>query len=475
MHRALLKLLVWTVCERWARCQQAFDAQFSPQGVNGEPTLTAADKALLHDANTRLNTIATLWTKEPAIGEFLFEDSAAEPSRIQGFLEQSVYGPYRLLSDLTPLLLHGASQQHTRRQIPAELPLLWNDVLDAEAQQQLGYRSLMWVNEGEHRSWTAAGSGLQDIPALSNHMIIERMSVLDETSPLGWVSTLRGAAVRWAAQQIERSELVVTPGKSSFISQFRGATQAQRDYGLRLMAEAALLIWVGPTWYLQSLIHGMMGKSAEWLQLVEPSLFFGLGFTNLLEPSIVKLHESVERYRPVLKPMMAEANGAELPLLTHDDCQQLWETVDSLIPEEQRFTARHLERSQALVPTMANRLLIAARPLYPTDSVRERLEALYDPAVKLADGSSGVPSKDAVYAALNMTTQLPNAPREIITAGWLDAMVDLPNTLKLVFDSNAGGVVPLHNFGEACQQKDFLLRKSLETTTLHEMLLTQTR
>lgn len=468
MHRALLKLLVWTVCERWVRCSHAFNAQFTEHQPNGHPTLTMADKALAHDVTTRLNTIATLWTKEPSIGDFLFEETQADPTRVQRFLEQTVYGPYRLLRDLTPWLTLGATQQPNPHKIPAELPLLWDDILDTEAQQQLGYRSLIWVNEGDQRPWipTNTNDSASLVPSLSNHMVVERLSVLDSESPLDWTGSMRGAATRWAEHHIERNELVIHPGKSSFLTQFRGATPGQRAHGKRLLAEAALLMWIGPVWYLQSLLHGMLSKSAEWHRLVEPSLFFGLGFTNLLDPTIVKLHESVERYRDTLDASMtttAGDDGAALPKLTHSDCQQLWETVDELIPEEQRFTARHLERAQSLVPTFNNRLLIAAKPLYPTDVVRERLEGLYDAA----------PDKEGVYAALNMTTELPNTPREIVTAGWLGAMADLPNALQLVFGDDATGVSALHGFGEDCRQKDYLLRKSLETTTLHEMLLAQ--
>ncbi len=437
--------------ERWGRTQHAFQQQFASN--------TLAHKAIRSDADTRLNTIATLWTREPALHTTLFADKPADSSDIHGYLEQAVYGPYKMIASLTPWL-----QPTPATPISPELTLLWDDALPNDEVLALGYRALWPVAQ-------QLGASTSTIAPLSSQMVLEPISVLDLDAPLQWLGSLGGMAARWAAEEIEKAGLVVLPGGKSFLSRFRSATQTEADQGQRLLAECWLLARLGPAYYILALQQGLLAKDADWLTTIEPALFHGLGYLNILEPQCILLHETLDRIRPGLNSLFKISDTT--PPMGSDDHHLLWKTVEAQIPETQRFTDRHLERAQQLVPALLDNRLIAARPLYPMDAVREKLEGIYQ-----ADrGELTTSNRDDVYTVLNQTTELPATPREIITAGWLTTLHQLDDQLAEMFTTaaqpNTPAMTPLNLLSGYRQQQDYLLIKSLETTSVHQVLLSR--
>ncbi len=451
MQRILHKLLLWHTMERWGRAQHAFQQQF------GGNTLT--HKAIRTDADTRLSTIATLWTREPALRSTLFANEPADSNDIHGYLEQAVYGPYKMIANLTPWL-----QPTPATPIPPELALLWEDALPTEELMRLGYRALWPVPQ-------QVGTSSTSIAPLSSQMVLEPISVLDLDAPLQWLGTLGGMAARWASEEIEKAGLVVQPGGKSFLSRFRGATEADTQLGQTILAECWQLARLGPAYYILALQRGLLAKDAHWLTTIEPALFHGLGYLNILDPQCILLHETLDRLRPGLNSLF-KVNDTTPPL-SSDDHHLLWQAVEAQIPENQRFTDRHLERAQQLVPALLDNRLIAARPLYPMDAVREKLESIYQ-----ADrGELTTDNRDDVYTVLNQTTELPATPREILTAGWLTTVQQLDEHLNDMFTAAAQPDTPamasLSLLNGYRQRQDYLLIKSLETTSVHQVLLSR--
>lgn len=459
MQRILLKTLMWSVLERWGRAYDAFQTQYNAE--------TLSHRAVRRDAANRLATIATLWTREPALKDMLLTDAPSEAGTIHGFLEQAVYGPYKMIAPLSGWLSQTPAMSASAP-VPPELTLLWNDAIDTETAMAMGYRCLSPVKEAEQLGWPSAFEGL---PLLSDHTIVEPISVLDWDAPLNWMGTLKGTASRWAERELEKASLTVLPGGQSFTAKFRNASPAEAKDVSRVLAECWLLARLGPAYYVQSLVHGILAKDSFWLSHIEPALFYGLGYFSLLEPSVLLLHETVDRLRSELAHLLTSGPAA-LQALSSDDHNALWQHMESSVPESDRFTNRHLERAQSLIPALSDNRLIAARPLYPMDSVRERLEGLY-----AADGTT-IPEerRNDVYTVLNQTTELPCQPREIIATGWFTTLQQLDELLANVFTpvgEDIPAVAPLQQFAQRRQHQDYLLFKSLETTSVHQVLLTR--
>jgi hypothetical protein len=75
----------------------------------------------------------------------------------------------------------------------------------------------------------------------------------------------------------------------------------------------------------------------------------------------------------------------------------------------------------------------------------------------------------SIYEPLGMMTEVPHNPREIINAGWLHKMERAPVWLYSALNEEDGGgftrVLDVINY------QDHLLRKSIEVSEVHRVLL----
>jgi hypothetical protein len=216
-----------------------------------------------------------------------------------------------------------------------------------------------------------------------------------------------------------------------------------------LLQHAIHLRLLGPAYYFFALSEAFFAQDDDFLQFTEPALFFGLNHQNFTHKSLVILHEACERSKPDLKTAL-------LPL-PEETLAAVYRAVEKAIPTKFAFQDRHMERALPLQERIGRGVLLSSSPLYPVGEVAEKLNK--------TRGREDF----SIYDPLSMMTEHPHSPREIVNAGWLHKVERGPVWLYSALNEEQGQ--GFDRVLELLDYQDGLLRKSIEVSEVHRVLL----
>lgn len=318
--------------------------------------------------------------------------------------------------------------------VVSETHLFLKDVLPADLLQSAGEHSVFL---------TAEGQGDLQLPALPK-VLIDGLSVLQKNNPLAWVS-LSKAYSRFlldTTSSLESVKLDLLKGQKKVAG---GLTEETAE---QLIQHALNLRLLGPAYYFQALTEAFLAQDQPFLQVIEPALFFGLNHQNFTHKNLVILHEACERSKP--------ESGGMLPL-SEDTLAILFRAVEKAIPAKYAFSEKNMQRAIQLQERLSQGILLSSTALYPVEEVAENLNGNRE----RADFS--------IYEPLSMLTEYPHSPKEIVNAGWLHKMERGPVWLYSIL--NEGRSEGFENVMQLLDYQDHLLRKSIETSEIHRVLL----
>lgn len=318
--------------------------------------------------------------------------------------------------------------------VVSETHLFLKDVLPADLLQSAGEHSVFL---------TAEGQGDLKLPALSK-VLVDGLSVLQKNNPLAWVS-LSKAYSRFlldTTSSLESVKLDLLKGQKKV------AGGLNEEVAEQLIQHALNLRLLGPAYYFQALTEAFLAQDLAFLQVIEPALFFGLNHQNFTHKNLVILHEACERSKP--------ESGGMLPL-SEDTLAILFRAVEKAIPAKYAFSEKNMQRAIQLQERLSQGILLSSTALYPVEEVAENLSGNRE----RADFS--------IYEPLSMLTEYPHSPKEIVNAGWLHKMERGPVWLYSIL--NEGRSEGFENVMQLLDYQDHLLRKSIETSEIHRVLL----
>lgn len=312
--------------------------------------------------------------------------------------------------------------------------------LDVEAETYLFLKDVLpheWLKEGGEQTVFLQGEGAEpSTEGVLSGVLIDALSVLQKNNPLAWV----GLADSFARQLVSGASVVESLKlDAKKVAGVPVETLLVHGVNLRLM---------GPAYYFHALTEAVFRRDERFFQVVEPALFYGLNHLNFTHKSLVIVHEACERSG--LKP-----EGAVEP--AEETLAAVFRAVEKLVPSKYAFQEKHLERAIHLQERLNQGTLLSSTPLYPVEEVVEKLNA---------QRQAGELS---IYDLLSQMTEYPHTPREIVNAGWLHKVERGPVWLYATLnEENQDGFERLL---ELVNYQDHLLRKSIETSEVHRVLL----
>jgi hypothetical protein len=362
------------------------------------------------------------------------DSSKLKPEQLFHHLVPVMEALYFRLCKLTQLLVH---QQLFR--VHPETQMFMAAALPYGLYPCQGEPSVFLLPEGDNLSRLA--SEFPDV-------MMDALSILQRNNPLGWMGLAESFTNKLLANNPVVEELIqdiykLEKEKLSRVS-IAVALKAFLPHALQLRL-------LGPSYYFHSLSEGCFTQNTALLHTVEPVLFFGLNHQNFTHKSFVLLHEACERSKLILKP------HSSVPGLSDDALTRLFAASEKLIPEKHAFQDKHFQRALKLQGRMNEGLLISSTPVYPLQEVAENLRNTI--------GQSNF----SIYTPLAMMTEYPHNPREILNAGWLYKMEQLSFWFYTVLNDNH-----LDGLRDTLDEQDHRLRKSIEVSEVHNMLLCNT-
>lgn len=421
MQKTFLKFIVFELVERVARFRLLLN-ECADSLHESAPVLLCS----LKEAADRLET--ELLSQKSALNR-LFTESTAK-SGTQGH-EGMIAALYTQLKTLSGLLCK-------LRELPLapETFLFLKEVLPPDLLKSVGEQSIFLCAEGEQ---------LEAVPGLPN-ILIDGLSVLQKNNPLAWLpltQSYSGFLTQHASSLAAIKVELTKPGPkkaSEAIPEAIAEPLIQHAVNLRLL---------GPAYYFHSLVDAYFQQDEAFLQVVEPALFFGLNHQNFIHKSLVILHEACERSKP--------AAGMAFAPLTDETLANLFRAVEKAVPAKFAFQEKNLQRALQLQERLEQGVLMSSTGLYPVQEVADNLNSTRDQA------------DFSIYGPLSMLTEYPHSAKEIITAGWLHKMERGPVWLYSILNEDRpegfDKVLTLLDY------QDHLLRKSIETSEIHRVLL----
>jgi hypothetical protein len=310
------------------------------------------------------------------------------------------------------------------------------EALPTDLTQSAGEQSVLLTAENESEK-----------PVALPGVLFEPLSVLQKGNPLAWVMLTRAYSQYLIENSSALESMKLELKKADKKRGKESLSDTQTD---GLLAHALNLRLLGPAYYFQSLADAVLTQDALFMQVVEPALFFGLNHQNFTHKNLVILHEACEKQRE-------SATETGLEPLTEDVLANLFRAVEKAIPAKMAFQEKHFERAVQLRERLNEGVLLSSTSLYAISDVDEVLRKKRDQA------------DFSIYEPLGMMTEVPHSPREIINAGWLHKMERAPVWLYSAFNEEDGNgfarVLDVINY------QDHLLRKSIEVSEVHRVLL----
>lgn len=432
MQKTFLKFMVFELVERIARFRlllndcDDFLHESAPALARSLTKEAAQLEELLLSQKTTLNKV--------------FSENSPAASKQTGFaLDSQLEAIYMRLTELSRIVT-----QLKPLAIEAETLLFLKDALPAELIQDAGEQSVFLVEEGIH--YTGRDPLYSQLP----NVLLDSLSILQRSNPLGWMGLTRSYTRHLLenASSMESLKLDLLKGEKKrhqvLVSEERIESLLQHALNLRLL---------GPAYYFHSLVEAVFAKDEAFLHFVEPALFFGLNHQNVSHKSLVILHEACERS----KPSQEKEDGATLLPLPEETLANVFRAVEKLIPAKYAFQEKQMERAVQLQERVSQGVLLSSTPMYPVEEVAENLNA-----------NRNKPDF-SIYQPLAMMTEYPHTPREIVNAGWLHKIERSPVWLYSILneerDEGFEKVMVLLSY------QDHLLRKSIEVSEVHRVLL----
>lgn len=430
MQKAFLKFVVFELVERIARLRLLLN--------ECADTLHERSPGLHQTLLRETETLEEELLSHKALLNRLFSDGNTQAGKQGGFgLDPALAGIYQRLGQLSKFLL-----QLKQIDIEPETYLFLKDALPAELTKQSGEQTVLLVAEGESQA---------DTLTLPN-VLIDELSILNKNNPLSWVTLTRGYTRHLlnSSSALESLKLELTKGKKAKTNEALVEELILHALNLRIQ---------GPAYYFYSLVEavfaGAIGEESQtekFLRFIEPALFYGLNHQNFSHKSLVIMHEACEKAKG--------ASEETLVPLAEDVLSDLFRTVEKVVPTRVAFAEKNLERAIQLQERISQGVLLASTPVYPVEEVAGVFEEKQDTA------------EFSIYELLSMMTEYPHTPREIVNAGWLHKVergpVWLYSTLNEERGEGYGRITDLIDY------QDHLLRKSIETSEVHRVLLCST-
>ncbi len=432
MQKTFLKFIIFELIERIARFRLLLN-ELADDLRDEAPALFATLQA---EATALESSI--LEKRTTLNGLFNDQDSAAVKQALPSdLLDSLLKGSYQALCRLTRVL----SAYHAL-QVSPETRLFLKDALPDDLLQKAGEQSVFLTAEGKSH-----------LPLFGSYegVLIDQLSVLQKNNPLGWLSLSDAYATHLldsvSSFQTLRSELLKGDRHKSDGSSLQ---EVQLD---TLLRHAIHLRLAGPAYYFHALSNAIFQQDDNFLQAMEPALFFGLNHQNLTHKSWVILHEACERSKSS-KTRDGDLNASTLP---EEFWGAIYRAVEKIIPAKFAFQEKNLDRSLQLQERLSQGILLSSTPHFSVEEVSDVLsETRQTPEF-------------SIYQPLSMMTEYPQSPREIVNAGWLHKVERGPVWLYSVLNEDDNG-----GFDKLCEvlaAQDNLLCKSIETSEVHRVLL----
>lgn len=424
MQKTFLKFVVFELVEKIAHFQLLLDEcadSLHERAPELHETLCQASRGLENRLIEQKGLLNKLFNEQ--VG------SDQERQEIYALIREIYTG----LRDWSQILL-----QFRHLDIEPETFLFLKDALPADLTQDAGEQTVFLSAEGQQHS----------IPQpLTSRVLIDHLSILDKNNPLAWVDLTQAYAAH-----LLTSASTLTQWKQDVLK--ADSKKKQSVLSPALLDDIALhaisLHLLGPAYYFQALSNAVFAQNDRFLHAVEPVLFYGLNHQNFNHKSMVLLHEACERAH---KSDLSDAHAT----LEEEAMASLFRAIEKRISGKGAFQEKHLERAIQLQERISQGVLLSSTPLYPVDEVESTLTNTREDA------------DFSIYAPLSMLTEYPHTPREIVNAGWLHKIERSPAWLYSVLnESREEGLARILTL---IDYQDHLLRKSIEVSEVHRVLL----
>ncbi len=432
MQKTFLKFMVLELVERVARFRILLG--------ECDETLHAGAPVLNRSLQQEAARLEEQLISQKATLNKLFSENGASGARQAGFgLDPALEAVYKRLQELSRILA-----QLKPVDIEPETRLFLKEVLPGELIKDAGEQSLFFSAEGEQPT---ANNGL--LPLLPN-VLLDPLPILQKNNPLGWMGLTSAFSQHLLENASSLESLKLDLLKSEKKRHHTSVTESLIETLLRHALNLRLL---GPAYYFHALAEAVFARDEAFLHFVEPALFFGLNHQNFSHKSLVILHEACERS----KPAQEKSEGETLLPLPEEILANVFRAVEKLIPAKYAFQEKHMERAIQLQERVSQGVLLSSTPMYPVEEVGETLRKTRD-------------NQDfSIYAPLSMMTEYPHSPREIVNAGWLHKIERGPVWLYSIL--NEDRQEGFEKVMELLNYQDHLLRKSIEVSEVHRVLL----
>ena len=407
MQKTFYKFVTFELTERIAR----FRLLLQENADYLEETSPALYQRLLSEADTLQNRV---YEHKASLNQLFADNGAAKVAQLPEALLNDIYPR---LAELSRFLL-----QLKPIEVEAETYLFLKDVLPVD-----------WLKEGGEQTVFLTPENTPDPEHVLSGVLIDQLSVLQKNNPLAWVGLAQAFA----------KHLVTTGGE---LQTLKGAASKMGNVPIDiLLTHAVSLRLLGPAYYFEALAEAVLKQDATFLNVVEPALFYGVNHFNFTHKSLVILHEACDRQR---------SEPVEMP---EETLATLFRAAEKLVPSRYAFQEKYFERAIGLQARLDAGTLFSSTPLYPVEEVAELLQEQREK------------EQFSIYELLGKMTEYPHSPREIVNAGWLYKIERGPVWLYSVLnEENQAGFTHLL---DSLNYQDHLLRKSIETSEVHRVLL----
>jgi hypothetical protein len=425
MQKTFLKFIVFELVERIVRYRLLLNEcddslQKSSPGLN---------QSLRQEADALEER---LLSQKVLLNKLFSESGTGSAKQAPAGLEPLIEEIYARLGQISRLLIHLKPLE-----VEAETLLFLKDILPADLVKEAGEQSVFLAPEGLQDSFA---------PHLLPNVLVDTLSILQKNNPLGWVGLTSGFSrhLQENASSLEALKLELL--KSEKKKPHGGVTEALLE---SLLRHAVSLRVVGPAYYFHSLSEAVFSHDEDFLNFVEPALFYGLNHQNFTHKSLVIMHEACERSKTT--------SDSEVLPLAEDVLAQIFRSIEKLIPTKHAFQEKHMERAIQLQERLSQGVMLSSSPMYPVEAVMNVLE------------NTRRNEDFSIYAPLAMLTEYPHTTREIVNAGWLHKMERGPVWLYTIL--NEPHPQGFSKVSDLLSYQDHLLRKSIEVSEVHRVLV----
>ncbi len=370
----------------------------------------------------------------------LLDETALKEATLTKKLDENIYTPYQKLVELSSMFSRFSAQQ-----LLPETHFYLAKTAPSELLSGLGDVSVVLCGEPADGNNTDVSRLQEEL----NHVLLTGLSVCDVENPSGWV-------------QLQRTLGRALAKKSSPLSSIKKSVPSLDETQLiDTLSHVIGMRLAGPAYYFHHLGQALLSQDNEFIQRVEPLLFYGLNHTNVAGKSAILLHEGLERNRDLL---CANADDT-VSTLNEIEKNHLLTAVEKMIPDHYAYTENNDAKAQPLSGRLMDQVIISSSGIFTDAEIDRDLQALQTPEAN----EEGSPT---IYDTLTKLTEHPHTPAEMINASWLFSLDRLSAWLFSVFnDSDTNPVEQFRYFQRMLTYQDHLLMKSIETAEIHRVLL----